>query len=157
MQIARTSLAALCEKYGHQLGPLPDGIDGAQLLWAIAGNESSFGENSNPRHEQSYCYGGSHFDPNLTKTWGCLAHMSYGPFQIMYANALNQTPLNLLTSSDLCALVTSVFIKNYVMLGKKPKNLAEIGEVYNSGKIRPDPDYVEKLTKNYAISVGAMA
>jgi hypothetical protein len=157
VQIARSSLEALCRKYGPQLVGLPDGVDGAQLLWALAGNESSFGAESNPRHEPGYCRGGRYFNPNLTATWGCLAHMSYGPWQVMFTNALNQTPLALLQSYDLCAVVTTVFLKSYVLLGKKPKNLAEIGEVYNEGHIAPDPDYVAKLDKNYAIALGELA
>lgn len=156
MQIARSNLAALCQKYGPQLGKLPPGIDGPQLLWAIAGNESSFGAESNPRHEPGYCHGGKYFNPNLTTKWGCLAHMSYGPFQVMYPNSLEQTPLNLLSSWDLCGLVASVFMKNYVLLAK-PKDLAEIGEVFNAGHITPDPEYVAKLTANYAVPLGEIA
>jgi hypothetical protein len=42
MHLKKEKLAALCRECGPHLH-VPQGIDGAQLLWACAGGESSFG------------------------------------------------------------------------------------------------------------------
>ena len=84
-------IAAQCRISGPQLIGLPAGIDGAQLLWAISGNESSFGANCTPRHEPAYDVGGRYGSnavmvPLLTE-WGSAAACSYGPLQLMFCNA----------------------------------------------------------------------
>jgi hypothetical protein len=43
MGFNRRRLEQECQTSGTQLPPLAPGIDGALLLWALAGNESSFG------------------------------------------------------------------------------------------------------------------
>jgi hypothetical protein len=76
-------------------------LDRAKLLWAFAGVESTFGLHSNPRHEPSYCYGGHHFDAVATEEWGCLAHCSFGPWQVMFDNfPKGVTPRDLLPIGD---------------------------------------------------------
>src|SRR5262249_16613437 len=47
MRLAKEHLAALCRQHGPGLH-LPAGLDGAQLLWAFSGRESSFGARSIP-------------------------------------------------------------------------------------------------------------
>lgn len=160
MQIARSTLATLCRQFGKMFTMLPDGIDGAQLLWALAGKESSFGVESNPRHEQGYCYGHEYFDKDRTRLWGCLAHCSYGPWQVMYANFnIAVSPLEIMAPNgvNLIAGATVQFLQSFVMKQRGAKTLEEIGEVYNSGKIQPDPDYVAKLIQAYAVPLGELA
>ena len=50
-------VADQCRISGPDLAGLPRGVDGAQLLWAMAGNESSFGVNCTPRHEPAFDVG----------------------------------------------------------------------------------------------------
>jgi len=159
MQIARTTLANLCTQFGKMLLRLPDGIDPARLLWALAGNESSFGAESNPRHEQSYCYEHAYFNADRTRLWGCLAHCSYGPWQVMYSNFnISISPLELLgpTGVTLLAGGTTTLLQSIVDR-QKARTIEEIGEAYNTGKIQPDPEYVAKLVRNYAVPIGALA
>lgn len=105
MRIAPEIIAGMCLVRERDLLTPRQGdlgkISGAKLLWAIAGVESSFGLNSHPRHEQGYCYAGRYFDPNLTAEWGCLAHCSYGPWQVMFANfPKGVSPVSLLPQGD---------------------------------------------------------
>jgi len=152
MNVPKTFIAALCRKYGAQLIGLPTPVEGPRLLWAIAGNESSFGANSNPRHEAAYCTGGKMHSETLSAAWGCLAHMSYGPWQIMFVNATpGISPLQMAYDAELTARMVARFIQTYVLA--KAKSLAEIAEVYNAGHVTKDPAYVEKLTANYAVAL----
>ena len=56
-------LAAQCRTSGILVGPLPSSISGVQLLWALAGNESSFGADCSPRHEPAFDVGGAYGPP----------------------------------------------------------------------------------------------
>lgn len=105
MNVAPEILAALCRKHAPDLltpthwqgTPL----DKVRLLWGICGVESSFGLNCSPRHEAGYCYGARYFNPVATKAWGCLAHCSFGPWQVMFANfPYGVSPLSLMWESD---------------------------------------------------------
>ena len=61
MRLSQNELATLCRNYGSCLH-LPAGLDGAQLLWAFAGRESSFGARCVPFHEKTYCYGSKYYE-----------------------------------------------------------------------------------------------
>ncbi|SRR6266702_1562508 len=90
MRVAPEIVAGLCRARSRDLLTMAFGelssVDPVRLLWAIAGVESSFGRDSYPRHENAYCYNGRYFNPQVTAEVGCLAHCSYGPWQVMYAN-----------------------------------------------------------------------
>jgi len=60
MRLTKEELAALCREYGPRLH-VPAGVDGAQMLWAFAGRETSFGIRCVPLHEGAYCYGGKYY------------------------------------------------------------------------------------------------
>lgn len=66
----------------------PEGI-----LKAIAHMESSYGARALATlHEQAYCYGGRYYVNSAqlqheTHLWGCQAHCSYGPWQLLYITA----------------------------------------------------------------------
>lgn len=105
MNVAPEIIAALCRKHAVDLlTPLKwqgTPLDKVKLLWGIAGVESSFGLNCSPRHETGYCYGGRYFNPVASRSWGCLAHCSFGPWQVMYANfSVDVSPLSLVWETD---------------------------------------------------------
>lgn len=150
MQTNRTSLISLCTKYGPLIN-VPETINGAQLLWSISGNESSFGINCEPRHELGYCYGHRYFEPS---SWGCLAHCSYGPWQVMYTHAKQFTPLQLLIDPDKCAQVAIAFLNSEIFGRQKAQTLEQVADAYNSGNFRDNNVpllYITKLNHNYTM------
>ncbi len=84
-QTPQSIIAKLCQQYSPML-KVPAGLDPARVLWALAGNESSFGLNSLPRHESAYCYGHEYEVRALSHRWGCASHCSYGPWQMMFSH-----------------------------------------------------------------------
>ena len=152
MNIGKLQVAQLCRTFGPRLA-LPAGIDGAQLLWAIAGTESSFGADSVPRHEPAYCFAGALFDKPASVAWGCWAHCSYGPWQVMFANAMpGISPTLFGTSPQLSAQAAVLFLQNMIRR-QAPQSLAQLAEIYNKGHITPDPDYVAKIAANYDVPI----
>ena len=152
-----SDIAAACRNYGPGVGPLPAGVDGAQLLWAIAGVESSFGLNCQPRHEPAYDVGGHYAThapmPGLLQAWGPAAACSYGPWQLMLCDApVGMTPQGF-DSLDGCAKASLADL-NRKLRNFKPQNLAEIGECWNAGHITPDSAYTNKLARSYALPIG---
>src|SRR5579884_4172965 len=99
MKVDTNTLVLLCLKYGPELNA-PEGIAGPQLIWALSGNESSFGAHCPPKHEEGYCYGHKYCDASYSQMWGCLAHCSFSPWQIMATNARQFTPLELMNEPE---------------------------------------------------------
>jgi hypothetical protein len=157
MLVPRATLTELCKRFGAMLR-LPAGIDGAQLLWALSGNESSFGANCAPRHEPAYCHGGKYFDALLTRSWGCLAHCSYGPWQVLYANTNpGMNPLTFAQTPELVAGAAASLIQRRILQAEKATTLEEIAEAYNAGDWRDrsmPTQYTADLVKNYAVPLG---
>lgn len=155
----QSDIAAQCRISGPQLRPLPDGVDGAQLLWAISGNESSFGANCTPRHEPAFDVGGVYGDgavmrPLLVK-YGAAAACSYGPWQLMFANAPAGWEPDDLSDLPKAARATVLFL-NRLLVRFQPSTLAGIGECWNAGHPMTVPPpgvarYVAELAKNYAV------
>lgn len=133
-----SQVAAQCSVYGPQLTPLPGGVDGIKLLWAISGNESSFGANVTPRHEPAYDVGGiySHNSPmpELLSKYGAAAACSYGPWQLLLANAPDYAPTDFADIGK-SAQATVSFL-NSLLRRFKPQNLAQIGSCWNAGHIQ---------------------
>lgn len=124
-------LADACRLYGRQIQYLHPSVNGIHLLWALAGNESSFGANDVPRHEAGYCRGGKYFDKDLTAKYGCWAHCSYGFSQIMFANAARlgfQMPALLAQDLKTQMLATVAMLETPPFHGKL---LPEIGRLWN--------------------------
>lgn len=155
-KFSRQEIADVCRKLGNNVGPLPSAIEGAQLLWAITGNESSFGENCTPRHEPAYDVDGRYaHDPHqasLLALYGPAGACSYGPMQVMLCNApAGTTPTNF----DHCesAMRAGVYALNKLLMRFRPKTVAEIGYCYNGGHLAdPVPaaaDYGARLAKKY--------
>ena len=162
-------IAAICQQLGSLVAPLPPSVDGAQLLWAMSGNESSFGRDCVPRHEPAYDQGGVYGDgpvmqPLLAEyspvdvgeeVMQSLAACSYGPWQLMFCNApANATPAGF---DDLnLAARWSISFLNSLLRRFQPQTLAEIGECWNGGHLMTIPSaqvgaYVHKLIGNYAV------
>ncbi len=140
MKVAPEIVASLCRK--HAPGLFTPGkwqgtpLDKVRLLWGIAGVESSFGFNSSPRHETGYCYGGRYLDPEATRAWGCLAHCSYGPWQVMFTHfPVGVSPLSLMWDTD-GSVAAEICIRGAVRvlndaIARKAANLADIVTAYN--------------------------
>ncbi len=95
--------AAIAQAVEHWAGSLraPSDVNRAALMRAICENETGGGDRAlASRHENAYCYGGAYYKGDgpggrpgddvlrdLTWTWGCLAHQSYGPWQVLYITA----------------------------------------------------------------------
>lgn len=156
MNFTRSEVAGKCVQYGPQVGPLPSGVEGAQLLWGMSGVESSFGANCTPRHEPAFDIGGvygSHAPmPQLLALYGSpAAASSYGPWQVMLCNTAGMAPADFDDIDQ--AVQASITYLNSELRRFKPQSIAEVGEVWNAGHITPDPGYVAKLTANYAVPI----
>ena len=163
MRLTKEQLAALCREYGPRLH-VPAGVDGAQMLWAFAGREISFGIRCVPLHEGAYCYNGKYYCADkllkdLTDSWGCWSHASYGPWQILFYNVyrLDHTidPIRLMTDPASCAVVT-VAEFNRIIDSQNPPGLREIADAWNSGDWRDDirpSEYMDSVESFYKASV----
>jgi len=105
MRLSPEIIAALCRKHAPALFTPTvwkgTPLDKVRLLWGIAGVESTFGFDCNPKHEAGYCYGGKYFDRDRSHSWGCLAHCSYGPWQAMFSDfSIRVSPLSLMWDLD---------------------------------------------------------
>lgn len=170
MNFTRLQIADACRAYGSQITGLPEGVDGVQLLWAMSGNESSFGANCTPRHEPAYDLGGFIYEANtpdaqrlrnLVEEFGSLAASSFGPWQIMFINC----PPNYIPSDmddlDKAAVATVLFL-NRQLNRFKPSTLRSIGAIWNGGNPgalkRPEVQvYADRLERNYAVPLMEIA
>ena len=140
MKVAPEIIAALCRKHAPDLFAPREWqgtpLDKVRLLWGLAGVESSFGLNCNTRHETGYCYGGRYFDAERTREWGCLAHCSYGPWQVMFPHfPVGVSPLSLMWETDgrvaaETCLLGAIVVLN-VAIGHGAKNMGDIVIAYN--------------------------
>jgi len=149
MQTPIPQLVDLCKRYGLALGYKP--FDGPTLMFALAMVESSDGKSCAPLHEDGYCRGGKYFDEIATAQWNCLAHMSYGEWQVMWAN-LKVSPVILLSDADTRAKLSSKFIANLALrvsqAGLDLKgSLALFAHHYNGPNV--SQKYIDNLTAAY--------
>lgn len=152
MQISPEIIAPLCRKHAPDLFTPAKWqgtqLDKVRLLWGIFGVESTFGLNCSPKHEPGYCWHGRYFNPVATRAWGCLAHCSYGPWQVMFANfPVDVSPLSLMWESD-GRIASEICLRGAVnrlnqIIGRGAQNLGDIVIGYNG----PDneADYSAKL------------
>lgn len=159
MSFTRQQIADICRKFGTPLNGLPDGVLGPQLLWAISGNESSFGANTTPRHEPAFDIGGVYGEGPVMKPllaqFGRKAAASYGPWQIMFCNASKNATPDGFNDLESAAEWTVPFLQRQV-LHFQPDSLAEIGEIWNGGHPMLVPPlavaaYVRNLIQNYTV------
>jgi hypothetical protein len=137
---------------------LPAGVDPVKLLWAMAGNESSFGKNCTPRHEPAYDFGGRYAahpqQQHLLEAFGTAAAYSYGPWQQMFCNAPTGFTPESFADIHNCG-ISVVAQLNRILRSEKPTNLAQIASCWNAGHIEPKPlpdvaAYAAELETNYA-------
>lgn len=137
MPIDRNDLARACRAFGTCLW-LPPTLDGPKLLWALSGCESSFGENTNPRHEAYYhelaLKGTNAQLVALTTKFGCDAHSSFGPWQELLVNCSESMTPDQFTNVRRAAMESVGFINKRILKAEKATTLEEIAEAYNSGK-----------------------
>lgn len=164
-------IAKLCLTYGPKLrvGQLAAPLDGARVLWALAGCESDFGVNGLPRHEPGYCYGHTYDVPALSRRWGCAAHCSYGPWQMMFPHLDDLLPSPLRDPSllifpagcadsafearadYLCAAAVE-FLNAEIFGRQKAATLAQVAKAWNHGNWRDSYDdsaYIGRAHKFY--------
>lgn len=164
MNFTRQQIADACRKAGAANSlTLPMGLDLTQLLWAICGNESSFGANCNPRHEPAFDVGGNYAQAPamaaLLEKYGSHAACSYGPMQVMLVNApAGYTPQSF---DDVDASIKAgLFALSNLVIHWQPKSLPEIGGCYNGGNPhalnRADvQEYARKLLMHYEVAMPA--
>jgi hypothetical protein len=156
----RSQVAAICKVYGPKIIGLPPGVDGAQLLWAISGNESSFGVNCEPRLEPTYWTGQYSHDPaqaKLNQQYGPIAASSVGPWQLMAVNAapFGVAPVEASMQIDKAAQATVGFLSHQLQR-EKPPSLEMILKMWNSGNWKGafvPAQYIVEGVKNYGVAL----
>ena len=133
----KEEIARACRAWGAML-QVPEGIDGPRVLWALAGCESSFGQNCKPRHEPNYHdlaeKGTNARLTAMTAKWGCDAHSSFGPWQELLVNCSDTMRPEDFANLSRCGLEVAQFINAYVFRHREAATLVQIAETYNSGK-----------------------
>ena len=124
------------------------------LLRAIADVESTYGADSTPRHEPAYCRGGRYFGAAMTKLYGCAAHCSYGPWQVMYPTArelgFTGTPEELANPETNCLYA----VRYLNARAASATTLGQIARCYNGGNIHAaavPQSYIDKLVAAYRL------
>jgi len=168
MNFDKAKVAAACKQYGGFIQRLPATIDGALLLWALSGNESSFGQNTNPRHEVEYCpqnqphrttsgivvrpgrYAADGLQVALFRQWGCWACCSYTPWQLMAVNAIGYTPIELMTDLERSVEAAVSFASKIMAHESMPEEatLDDIARFWNGSGV--SQQYIDDLKKYYA-------
>lgn len=145
-KIPRETVAELCQQFGSliPLAETDDGsghpIDGAKLLWAISGCESTFGDHCEPRFERAYYSGGYYYlrDKRIRQAvqmWGRDAACSYGPWQVLCINT-QYSPEQLGSDPKIACDAAVHFIVNFVLGFRKARTLSAVLDTYNSGNWR---------------------
>lgn len=163
MNFTRQQIADACRRHAASLDPeyLAD-YDPAQLLWAICGNESSFGANCTPRHEPAYDVGGRYAkapaQAALLEKFGPHGACSYGPMQVMLVNApAGYSPADF---DDLDkSIAAGAYALGRLLERNRPTTMAQIGACYNGGHVPKGiwaqdlRDYAQELLQNYAVEM----
>ncbi len=163
----KIEVLASCAKYGPVL-KVPSGLDGERVMIAMAANESGGGDvkfvgnDCGPRHEPAYDVGGSVWasspaQRSLVAQYSRNGASSFGPWQTMLINCPGFTPAELETNLDDCARSFVSHFNSYVA-HFEPKNLTEIGQIWNLGHKTVNPPvgvikYCEDLQKAYNSTV----
>lgn len=130
----RLNLIGTDDGHGNQ-------IDGALLLWALAGCESAFGKDCSPRFEPAYFTNGYYWRKSeqvrqVIALYGRDGACSYGPWQVLAINARRFSPQQM-GADPVSACVAAVdFINSYVLGERQARNLFYIFDTYNSGNWR---------------------
>lgn len=165
LSIPSAQLQSLCKLYGAtlqaDLAGSDDGtgapINGAQLLWAMSGRESSFGRDIKPRHEPVYDMNGRYwrkFDwcKQGVQMYGRDFACSYGPLQIMACNAKGFTPYELGSDPEKAMQAAVAFMRLDVLRRQKARTIDEICDCWNTGNDKDDNvphEYIAAVRKFY--------
>jgi len=131
-------------------------IDPGRILWAIANVESTYGkQNDATHHEGAYHYGGHYYKRSRivreqSQKWGCLAHSSFGSFQILFITAyelgFRGDPIEL-RDPDISLRYVVKLINRRVLDKLSDEKPIDIFDAYNSGtprdRIVPE-QYIDK-------------
>lgn len=169
LSIPKSELARMCLLYGptleQDLAHTEDGfgspINGARLLWSMAGRESSFGRNLKPRHEPAYDVLGYYYRKDKQVQAGCSLYgrdfaCSYGPLQIMACNAHGFTPLELGSDPEKAMGAAVSFLRLHVLRELGARTLAAICDSWNTGNFRDKNiprEYILEVTHYYITEV----
>lgn len=160
----KATIARLCERFGGllKLPPAAAALDPKLVLWALSGNESSFGANCKPRFEPAYFSGRYSTMPaqaELNAQYGQDGAASYSPWQIMLINAPGFTPEELAQDAEKAITATIGFLNRrvFVQVGAHVAayTLEEIGRDYNHGNYwdgylgADEVAYVANLQRHY--------
>lgn len=147
------SFNELC-RFGAPMVNASAKVNAEALLWAIGGVESSHGKVNVPRHEQAYCMGGRYHERNLYWKFGCMAHCSWGPWQIMFTNvwSISRQQITPMEMADPHAalFVTIEWLNRVIRRGAG--SVAAIADAWNSGTHRDNivpHDYIDKVVRLY--------
>jgi len=149
LQPYEQSVLAACKSNGPLLTGLLThngaAVDGATLLWAISGIESSHGRDRlHARQESNYSPGGLFYARSVDlqqswKTHGVLAACSFGSWQVLYQVArelgFKGQPEELKDDRICCAMAT-VLILERLIRKQGAKTLTEVLDSFNSGSHR---------------------
>jgi hypothetical protein len=159
IQIAANVMAA-----AQRLAPLlhleaNSKIDPVTALLAIAHVETSGGVRAMAsKHETAYCYGGRYHSirlRDLSRVWGCCAHSSWGPWQILYITAVEAgftgDPV-LLRDPEVSGPYVVAVMNRRVFDALQGETIIHLFDAWNSGnprdKIVPT-EYIERATEAY--------
>src|ERR1700722_3771531 len=136
----REAVLQACKTYAPIVSII-DGLDSAQLLAAIAANESSVGENCGPRYEAEWDVGGKYASnqqqATLLSQYGSDAARSYGPWQVMFYNAPGYTPAELNTDLKMATMASVTFLNKQIRM-MRPQSIIHVGQIWNGGHIGAD-------------------
>ena len=162
--------AAIAAAIAHEAPLLHTGpgANAVALLRALCQQESSGGARwPATLHEQGYCYGGPYYTGDgpggrpgddvlreQTRLWGCLAHQSWGPWQLLYITAYEQgfrgDPVLLRDPAISCPFVVKLLNRRVgdVMASPGPEHFLR---AYNGGG---RPAYVTEAMRHYSAAMG---
>lgn len=134
-------------------------IDPVKVLLAVAEVETSGGIRwKASKHETAYCYGGKYHNhqlAGLSSVWGCCAHCSWGPWQIMYITAVEHgfygDPV-LLRDPEISAPYVVAVMNRRVFDPLIGETISSVFDAWNSGNAKDQNvplDYIAKATAAY--------
>lgn len=165
MTFTRQQVADACRKLAPTLDSslVPSAYRPEVLLWAICGNESSFGMNCTPRHEPAYDVGGTYAGNSqqavLLEKFGSAGACSYGPMQVMLVNCPESFTPDSFGDVE-AGIAAGVYALGNLLRRNKPQSLSQIGSCYNAGHIQSPQSsavqaYAQRLIRNYGVVMPA--
>lgn len=163
----KAAIDSAIDHWAKSLHVISAGINGSAALRAIAQVETGYGRQGLATlHEAAYCYGGRYYLGSadlqrLSLTYGCLAHQSYGPWQILFVTAyevgFRGDPVELREPSRSVEYVVGVL--NLRTLDKlMDATVEDLFDAWNTGRARDRftaPDYVKKAKGHYLAALAA--